>query len=321
MKPLPVKSPAKPAVGESPPVGKLWITGLAEPMSEISVPLFDPALSVANPRPSPLKLPRNSEDGAWPTAIRLGRLRLVVEEPAADAGEDLDVIGPAVGHGQVGLRAAQQVAHDHRDRSGVGLDPRPRDHRPARPAALAQQDRDVVGAGVGDQQVGLAVEVGDRDSGRVGADGEARGAVDRRAELAVAQAGVDQHVVAAAVGDDQVGDAVAVQVGQQDGPGASRPVDWLPMTWGWSTFWLVGRRRPDLVERLVGVDEVGDAVAGEVGDGQGDGRLDRLEGLEGAVAVAEQDQHVAVGVADQEVELAVAVRSATVKPVGSAPAS
>ena len=181
------------------------------------MPLFEPELSVANPWPSPLKLPRNSEDGAWPTAIRPGRLRLVVEEPAADAGEDLDVIGPAVGHGQVGLRAAQQVAHDQGDRSGVGLDPRPRNHRPARPAALTQEHRDVVGAGVGDQQVGLAVEVGDRQSGRVGADRETLGAVDRRAELAVAQAGVDQHVVAAAIGDDQVGDAVAVQVGQQDG--------------------------------------------------------------------------------------------------------
>ena len=64
-----------------------------------------------------------------------------------------------------------------------------------------------------------------------------------------------------------------------------------------------------LVERLVGEDEVGDAVAGEVGHGQGDGRLDRLEGAEGAVAVAHEDQHVAFGVADQQVELAVAVDS------------
>ncbi len=173
MNPLPVKSPANPDVGESPPVGKLCVTGLAEPRPEISVPSFEPALSVANPWPSPLKLPRNSEDGAWPTGIGRDRLRLIVEEPAADAGEDLDVIGPAVGHGQVGLAAPQQVADGHRDRPGVGLDPRPRDHRPARPAALAQQDRDVVGAGVGDQQVGLAVEVGDRQAGRVGADGEA----------------------------------------------------------------------------------------------------------------------------------------------------
>ena len=226
MNPLLVKSPAKPAVGESPPVGKLWVTGLAEPISEISVPLFEPELSVANPWPSPLKLPRNSEDGAWPTGIRLGRLRLVVEEPAADAGEDLDVIGPAVGHGQVGLRAAQQVAHDQGDRSGVGMDPCTRDHRPARPAALTQEHRDVIGAGVGDQQVGLAVEVGDRQSGGVGADGETLGAVDRRAELAVAQAGVDQHVVAAAIGDDQVGDAVAVQVapaGRRPGPARRWP--------------------------------------------------------------------------------------------------
>ena len=44
-----------------------------------------------------------------------------------------------------------------------------------------------------------------------------------RAELAVAGAQVDQHVVAAAVGDDQVGPAVAVQVGACHGPGASTP--------------------------------------------------------------------------------------------------
>ena len=38
---------------------------------------------------------------------------------------------------------------------------------------LVEQDRDVVGALVGDQQVGLAVEVGDGDADRVGADEEA----------------------------------------------------------------------------------------------------------------------------------------------------
>ena len=57
---------------------------------------------------------------------------------------------------------------------------------------------------------------------RVGADEEAVPAVEGRAELAVAQAGIDQHVVAAAVGDDQVGDAVAVEVGQLDGAGSEQ---------------------------------------------------------------------------------------------------
>ncbi len=100
-------------------------------------------------------------------------------------------------------------------------------------------------------------------------------------------------------------------------PGASTPVAWLPMTWGLVEFWLGGAVDDrDLVERLVGEDEVEDAVAGEVGDGQGDGRLDRLEGAEGAVAVADEDQHVAVGVADQEVELAVAQEVGDGQPGG-----
>ena len=44
--------------------GKLCACGLAEPMPEISVPLFEPALSVARPSPRPLKSPMKSEDGA-----------------------------------------------------------------------------------------------------------------------------------------------------------------------------------------------------------------------------------------------------------------
>ena len=92
------------------------------------------------------------------------------------------------------------------------------------PWRLVEQDGDVVGALVGDDQVGpaVAVEVGDGDADRVGAGEEAVAAVERRAELAVAQAGIDQHVVAAAVGDDQVGDAVAVEVGQRDGAGGEQ---------------------------------------------------------------------------------------------------
>ena len=79
--------------------------------------------------------------------------------------------------------------------------------------------------------VAVAVEVGDGEAGRVGAGEEAVPAVDRRAELAVAQAGVDQDVVAAAVGDDQVGDAVAVQVGQRPRrPGRAAPGAVLPTT-------------------------------------------------------------------------------------------
>ena len=66
------------------------------------------------------------------------------------------------------------------------------------------------------------MEVGHRDPHRIGAHEIAIAAVDRRPELAVAQPGIDQHVVAAAVGDDQVGDAVAVQVSQRHGAGVEQ---------------------------------------------------------------------------------------------------
>ena len=82
-----MKSPAKPDVGELPPVGKFSVTGLAEPIPAISVPLFDPALSVANPWPSPLKLPRNSEDGAWPTAYVLIAVVWSLKNPLPTLGK------------------------------------------------------------------------------------------------------------------------------------------------------------------------------------------------------------------------------------------
>ncbi len=157
-----------------------------------------------------------------------------------------------------------------------------------------------------------AGEVGHRDPHRVGAHEVAVAVVDRRPELAVAQAGVDQDVVAAAVGDDQVGDAVAVEVGQRHGAG-------LEQAGG-----LIGQHGrvagavvdDHAIEPLVGVDDVLRAVAGEVGHGQLDGLVGLAIGLEGAVAVADQDQHVAVGVADQQVELAVARQVGDRQPVG-----
>ena len=60
------------------------------------------------------------------------------------------------------------------------------------------------------------------------------------------------------------------------------------------------------IEALVGIDDVFGAVAGEVGHGQLDGLVGLVVGLEGAVAVAEQHQDIAVGIADEQVELAVA---------------
>ena len=74
-------------------------------------------------------------------------------------------------------------------------------------------------------------------------------------------------------------------------PGSSRPVD------------LIGQHGriagavvdDDAVETLVGVDDVLRAIAGQVGHGQLDGLVGLVVGLEGAVAVAQQHQHVAVG--------------------------
>ena len=126
-------------------------------------------------------------------------------------------------------------------------------------------------------------------------------AVDRRPELAVAQAGVDQDVVAAAVGDDQVGDAVAVQVRQRHGAGLEQARRLIGQDGR-----IAGAVIDDhAIEPLVGVDDVLRAVAGEVGHGQLDGLVGLVVGLEGAVAVAQQHQDVAVGVADEQVELAV----------------
>ena len=70
------------------------------------------------------------------------------------------------------------------------------------------------------------------------------------------------------------------------------------------------------VEPLVGVDDVLGAVAGEVGHGQLDGLVGLVVGLEGAVAVAQQHQDVAVGIADEQVELAVAREVGDGQPVG-----
>ena len=127
--------------------------------------------------------------------------------------------------------------------------------------------------------------------------------LSRRAELAVAQAGIDQHVVRPAVGDDQVGDAVAVQVGQLDGAGGEQAGGLVAQHGG-----LAGAVLDDhAIEPLVGVDEVGLAVAGQIGHGQRHRLVGLAIGAEGAVAVALQDEQIAVSVADQEIGYSVAI--------------
>ena len=86
------------------------------------------------------------------------------------------------------------------------------------PDLLVDQDGNVVGSLVGDDQVEPAVagDVGDGDPHRVGAGEEAVTVVERRTERPIPQPGVDQDVVAAAVGDDQVENSVVVEVRQRD---------------------------------------------------------------------------------------------------------
>ena len=86
-------------------------------------------------------------------------------------------------------------------------------------------------------------------------------------------------------------------------PGESRPEAWSPST----VVWLGAVLDDHAIEPLVGVDEVGLAVAGEVGHGQRHRLVGLAIGAEGAVAVALEDEHVAVSVADQEVGHAVAI--------------
>ena len=86
-------------------------------------------------------------------------------------------------------------------------------------------------------------------------------------------------------------------------PGASRPVDWSPST----VVWLVPYCDDHAIETLVGVDEVGLAVAGQIGHRQRHVLVGLAIGAEGAVAVALQDEQIAVRVADQEVGHAVAI--------------
>src|SRR5262249_28185887 len=164
--------------------------------------------------------------------------------------------------------------------------------------------RHVVGAAVGDQEVGdaVAVDVGDGEAGGVGPGVEAMAAVERRAELAVAQPRVDEDIVAAAVGHDQVGNAVDIDVRQLDGTGGQETAGAVAQDGG-----PVAVIDHDAVAPLVGEDDVGDPVAGEVGDGQGDRLVGLVVRREGAVAMAHEHQEAAVGVADEQVQGAVLI--------------
>ena len=146
-----------------------------------------------------------------------------------------------------------------------------------------------------------------------GAHEVAMPAVDGRSELAVAQARIDQHVVAATVGDDQVEDAVAVQVRQRDGAGREQARGLIAQHGGPACPVIDDHA----VEALVGVDDILGAIPREVGHGQLDGLVSLVVGLERAIAVAQQHQDIAIGIADQAGRVCrLPVRSARVSPVG-----
>jgi hypothetical protein len=178
--------------------------------------------------------------------------------------------------------------------------------------ADAEQHRDVVGAEVGSDQVGVAVavEVADRDGVGAGADW----VCDLVREAARAVAEQHRDVVGVDVPGDQVGVAVAVEVADCDGEGggADRVGDLVR-----EAARAVAEKHRDVVGEVVGGDQVLVAVAVEVADRDGVGGVaDRVGGLvlEAARTVAEQHRDVAVAVevfvGSDQVLVAVAVEVA-----------
>ena len=172
----------------------------------------------------------------------LDRLRPVVEEAAADAGQESRRVRLAVRNQNVwGGGASLEVGHVPYGSGSwpatVGIQPGPRLERPVGALALAVQDRHVIGTLIGHHQVGrrvdqallgwvgrvrnqVVIEVGNRHAGRVLPGREAL----RASELSVAQPEVDEHVVAAAVGHNQIGNAVTIQIGHLDRAGSKQAV-------------------------------------------------------------------------------------------------
>ncbi len=148
---------------------------------------------------------------------------LVVEKPLADARQECHIVRPAVGDQDVGIGTAREIADDGRNRADAAR----RKPRPLREieVPLVEQDRHFVRTLVGNHEVQPAVtcEIGNRDADRVCPGEDASTVIDRRPELAVAQTGIDQYVVAPAVGDDQVRNAVAVQIRQLHRAGVQQP--------------------------------------------------------------------------------------------------
>ena len=170
-----------------------------------------------------MNCPTNSAPGLVPTGKIVGDWSL--KKPLPSPWKHPNVVRAAIDDHQVGDAVARTSA------TAVETGPTPawRQRSLFKGETIAhlhvEQNRNVVGSLVGDDQIGPAVagEVGDRDADRVGAGEEAVTAVERRTESAVPKAGVNQNVIAAAVGDDQVEDPVVVEVRQLDRAGRYQP--------------------------------------------------------------------------------------------------
>ena len=176
MRPSSLKSAA--TIDDAPlPGGKATVKGcwnVPSPLPGRMVTLSEPWLTTARPRlPLPVKSPVAT--AAVVVADRVGGRYL--EGAVALAQEHGDVGGAEVSRGQVEAAVAVEIARDEIDRG------RPRrtplalitplavvlcDCGLERPVAVAQEHRDIVGVGVGDGQVELAVAVSRPPRSRTG---------------------------------------------------------------------------------------------------------------------------------------------------------
>ena len=156
------------------PCGKATVKGcwnVPSPLPGRMVTLSEPWLTTARPRlPLPVKSPVATAAVVMPTSVG-GRF---LEGAVAFAQEHGDVGGADVSRGQVEAAVAVEIARDDdRSRSTrrAAASIRRVDRGLKRPVAVAQEHRDIVGVGVGDGQVEMAVaEVARHDRGGIRPD-------------------------------------------------------------------------------------------------------------------------------------------------------
>ena len=250
-------------------------------------------------RPSPLKSPATRASGAVPAAYRTWSWKVPSPLPSSTDTSLEPSLATARSVRPSPLKSPATRA--------LGAVPRRVSHLVLEGAvAVAQQHRHVVGAVVGDGQVGAAVAV--EVPRHEGAWRGPRRVPHLVLEGAVAVAQQHRHVVGAVVGDGQVGAAVAVEVPRHEGVWRDpRRVPHLVLEGAVA----VAQQHRHVVGAVVGDGQVGAAVAVEVprheGVWRGPRRVPHLV-LEGAVAVAQQHRHVVgVVVGDGQVGAAVAV--------------